>query len=95
MTTPEMQFTETAILLAHMEDDAERVKQLIAEMLPGERKAFWDQLTSLRQLVDLRNYCGHCTLYVEQGKGVSVGFIGGPRELFHAECREERKVVKA
>jgi hypothetical protein len=94
----EMQFTETALLLAFMEEDHDRALELAAGMLPNERRTLVEQAQAMATLLD--SFCDSCDKPIPPGgpdEGVPWGRRGiseykpstGERRQFHQECAPE------
>jgi hypothetical protein len=61
----EMQFTETALLLAFMEEDHDRALELAAGMLPNERRTLVEQAGAMATLLD--SFCDACDQPIPPG----------------------------
>jgi hypothetical protein len=94
----EMQFTETALLMAFLEEDRDRAVEIARGMLPNERRTLAEQAGAMQTL--LESFCDACDQPIPPGgaeEGVPWGQRGitewktstGERRQFHQECAPE------
>lgn len=80
---------EARILEAALDDDTEEMQRLIADMLPGERRAL---LAACAQISgEAGQYCQHCHKRIPD-RGPYAAIIGG---TFHAACGKPALAAQA
>lgn len=91
----ETSYTETEILLALLNGDRTRAVDLTLELLPGERKAFYEAAGLLRELLDTGDTCTGCGRWFDEfeGEDSDSHMMDNDGHWWHKACLEGQQAT--